>query len=85
MRIAKLLDELVGFHAYETGCLDSGVKDDARRAVLVAELRKAMESDGYRKEEAIWFAKNFLTGEAVAHGYGMEDACAFYCWLENDL
>ena len=85
MNVADILKELAGFYAYETGCTDSGVKDDQRRTELVAELRNAMELPDYRQEEAAWFKGYFLSEEAIADGYGVEDAYVFYRWLENDL
>lgn len=69
---------LDGLYAYDTGCVDSGIRDEVLRRKVIAEL-KLEDSHNSRLSRII--RELCLTDEAIAQGYGIEDCVSFVDWL----
>jgi hypothetical protein len=77
-----LFDQLDAIHAYDSGCVDSGVHDEQLRARLVSELDALPEGE-VRLRLSRWVRNTLLSDEAIAQGYGWEDALAFLGWIDT--
>jgi hypothetical protein len=82
MTIDEILTELEGHYAHDAGDVDSGVHDTARRAEL-ADAFDAFGMDEQRIGVAVWVREAYLSDEALAQGYGDEDALKFLEWLHS--
>jgi hypothetical protein len=80
--LEKAVAELEGHFAYDMGAVDSGVRDQARRAELAAQIDAASE-DELRYALSRHIRNAFLSDEAMASGYGWEDALAFARWFDD--
>lgn len=78
-------DALDGLFAYDTGCVDSGIKDERLRARVIAELNKDWGSDMYSKRLARIAREMFLTDEAIELGYGLQDLRQFLEWIDEQF
>lgn len=74
----KILTELVDYYAYDTGCTDSGIKNDCRKQELL-DLLVTLDDEDISK----WYREYWLSDEAISQGYGIEDAVSFYNWSEQ--
>jgi len=72
MTNAELFDALDGLFAYDTGCVDSGIKDERLRQRVKAELKK--------NDPRIAL---FLKAYYLPPDYGEEDVAAFKEWLHE--
>lgn len=84
MTYEMLKDNLDGFFAYDTGCTDSGIKNDG----LKEECRKyimSIKPDERRHMLARMVVDLYLNEEAVKSGYGIEDAQKFISWLDEQM
>ena len=76
-----LFNYLDGMFAYDTGCVDSGIKDEVKRQEIIKmfhdDPRWAMN------KLAIYVLTHFLSDEARQQGYGLEDVQSFFEWLSN--
>jgi hypothetical protein len=81
---AELWDAMDGMHAYDTGCVDSGIRDEVLRHRVKVQMR-GMPDDERRMMLARLFRDNYLTDEAISQGYGLEDAADFWRWLDEDM
>lgn len=73
---------LDGLHAYDTGCVDSGIHDEAlRRRVL--DTLAGLPGRDRRAMLARILRDLYLTDAAIAQGYGCEDAGDFVRWLND--
>lgn len=82
MTEAELADALSGLSAYDHGALDSGIHDHALLERVRAHL-EAMGETGRRVSLARIVRGLFLTDDAIAIGYGLEDVSGFLLWLED--
>jgi hypothetical protein len=80
-----LFDQLEAIHAYDTGSTDSGVHDEQLRGRLIAELVELnpWENAEARKRLSVWVREAYLSDEAMAKGYGWEDALEFLTWIDT--
>lgn len=77
--------------AYDQGATDSGVHDEVLRQRCVkaidglraAPVRDGTGEDSLRVALALWCRERYLSGEALAAGYGMEDAAEFCEWIDS--
>lgn len=81
----ELRDALDGLFAYDTGCVDSGIHDEALRARCVAELAARAARPDHRLWEARLVRDMWVSEEALTNGYGLEDLVGFVQWLADAL
>lgn len=77
-----LFDQLSRIHAYDTGDRGSGLHDKPLRARLVAEF-DALSDDELRLRLSRWVRGAYLSDDAIAQGYGWEDALKFLRWIDE--
>ena len=78
----ELKEAADGLFAYDTGCTDSGIKDDHLKQKVIQLFRDDEKKTGGRKKA--WIARElFLTDEAIDEGYGLQDAVEFAHWLDG--
>lgn len=82
MTYDELKDALDGFYAYDTGCLDSGIHDPKRKAQVVAYLF-SLGTDERRILLGRIGRDLYLSDQALAEGYGLEDAGNFGNWVRG--
>ena len=75
----ELFGYLDGMFAYDTGCVDSGIKDEIKRQEIIKLLRS--DYDLANKKLAKFVLTHFLSEEASQQGYGLEDVKSFITWL----
>lgn len=80
----ELRDAIDGLSAYDNGCVDSGIHDEALRARFHAHIG-ALAKDERRKVLSRVMRDLFLTDEAIARGYGWEDAGALAAWYDEQF
>ncbi len=88
----ELADAMDGIHAYDTGCVDSGIRDETLRKRCSEQLHAMTKrkSDGATLDDASVFLAEFIVdrclgAEALAQGYGPEDAFDFMKWLSDGM
>jgi hypothetical protein len=81
----ELRDALDGLYAYDTGSADSGILDETLRRRCVQELGTRMAHEASRLFLSRLIRDMWLTEEALAQGYGIEDAVSFTGWLEDRM
>lgn len=69
-------DAMEGLFAYDTGCTDSGIHDDALREKVKAWLQAVDE-----KWLSRWVREAYLSERALEQGYGIGDVAEFFKWL----
>lgn len=80
----KLFDSLDGLFAYDTGCTDSGIHDEALRQEVIGYLRSLSESD-LRIKLSTFVRDYYLSDKALEQGYGIEDVAKFLQWLSERM
>lgn len=75
MKDKQLFEALEGLYAYDTGCTDSGIKDERLRAEVKRELQK---DDAMKR--LTQFARNMMQPP-----YTLEDCKAFIDWLSEHM
>lgn len=88
MTDAELSDALDGLYAYDTGCRDSGIKDERLRSKVQVEFFTDPERTGsqlisVRMSRIV--REMFLSEEALSQGYGLEDVAHFLRWLDDEM
>lgn len=78
-----LVDNLVGFYSHDTTGSSWGIKDDRRKAEII-EYIKNMDEYQRRALMGKVVREAFLTDEALADGFGVEDVQAFITWMEDE-
>lgn len=78
----ELSDAMIGLFAYDTGCVDSGISDPLLKRRVIEHLNGLSATD-YRLLISRIAREQFLTEEALARQYGLEDAHHFYEWLDD--
>lgn len=81
----ELIDALDGLHAYDMGCVDSGIRDEVLRARCIADLKQRAAAPDAREFFARLIRDMWLADEAIGQGYGVEDAVEFVKWLEERM
>lgn len=79
----SLFRSVEGLYAYETGCTDSGIKDEALRNRVFNEI-EGMGEDEFRFIFTEFIRIYFVSEEAVKKGYGIEDVAYFIKWLSRN-
>lgn len=83
----ELRDALDGLYAWDQGSVGSGIRDESLRARCVSTLaeRRGLGTTPWR----IWLGhlvrEMWLSDQALAQGYGTEDAVHFVTWLEDRM
>ncbi|MBU3153510.1 hypothetical protein [Clostridium estertheticum] len=77
-----LTENLSELYAYDTGCTDSGVKNEELRSKMINCIRNSPE-DEFRVFISIYVREKFLIPEAIKEGYGLEDVKNFIEWLDQ--
>jgi hypothetical protein len=76
-----VFDAIDALMAHDHGATDSGVADDGLRAA-VFEYIASLDGPGKRRLLAT-YARRFLTDEAIAQGYGLDDVAGFIEWVSE--
>jgi hypothetical protein len=74
-----LFEAIDALMAYDVGARDAGVDDEGMRRVLDVYLKR-LAPDEFRRICAL-FARAYLTDEAIAEGYGIEDVVQIAEWI----
>ena len=86
MEEQKLREALRALFAYDTGTTDSGIKNEVLRQKCLAAI-EAMPRTPFEVVPRLWLSRLirdcFLSEEALAQGYGIEDALTFLRWMED--
>lgn len=80
----ELRDALDGIYAYDTGAVDSGIRDELLRARCIDHMRQwplGAHEAVPRLEVSRLVREMWLSEEALAHGYGIEEVARFTMWL----
>lgn len=80
----ELSDVLSGLFAFDTGCVDSGIKDEWLRTQVVDHFNSLSEEETRILITEI-AREFFMTDEMIAQGYGLEDCLSFARWFYEDL
>lgn len=78
----KLFDSFDGLFAYDTGCVDFGIKDEILREEVKVHLDN-LEDEDFRLILSEFIREYFLIDEKLKQGYGIEDVNAFIEWLDT--
>lgn len=83
----SLLKDMIGIFAYDSGMVDSGIKNERRRAEIKAWLEDQCDihPDRFRVVLARFIREQFLSDEALEQHYGLEDVALFFRWLDTDM
>ena len=77
-----LTENLDKLYAYDTGCTDSGIKNEGLRNTMINCIKNLPE-DEFRIFITLYVRDKFLTSEAIKEGYGLEDVKKFIEWLDE--
>lgn len=84
MEKVKLYDALDGLFAYDTGCVDSGIKDESLREQVKIYL-DGLGGEQLRLVLSRFIRESYLTEEALSEQYGIEDVSSFIKWLGDSM
>lgn len=62
--------------AYDTGCTDSGIKNEELRQQIIQYI-KTLSDDGFRIFMSNYIRERFVSEDAIKSGYGIEDIKSF--------
>lgn len=80
----ELKDALDGLHAYDSGCTDSGIKDELLRERVKAEVAKDLgQFGGFGKRISRLARELYLSDEAIEQGHTLESVVEFARWLDD--
>ena len=82
MNKLKLFESLDGLSAYDTGCIDSGIKDEILRETVKNYLNN-LDDKSFRLLLSEYIKEYFLNDEALKQGYGIADVKNFIDWLDE--
>lgn len=77
-----LYEALNGLYAYDTGSVDSGIKDELLRGKVKNYLTTISGND-VELLIAKYVREYYLSDEALEEGYGLEDVIEFSNWLDE--
>lgn len=80
-----LARDLEGLFAYDTGAVGSGTHDEGLRERRIADLKRHAASPANREFFSTLLRDMWLSDEAIAAGYGVEDMLAFVDWLQDRM
>jgi len=80
----QLTNAMFDIMAYDTGCTDSGIHDERLREEIKTRL-KAMSVDDLGLYIGRALREQYLSEEALAKGYGVEDVREFLEWLHERM
>ena len=92
-------DLLDGLHAWDEGCVDSGIHDEMRRQGLKEYFQRVVDPDPERHPEdrcrlisaeldkklCRYIRECMLSEESLKQGYGLEDLFSRLRWLEEEM
>lgn len=82
----QLRNALDGLHAYDDGAVDSGIHDEDLRQRCINALKAQTGPHEIAPEVLSRIVRDlYLTDEAIAQGYGLEDAVGFIRWLDDRM
>lgn len=85
----EMWEAMLGLYAYDTGAVDSGIHDEGLRERVKAKMAEmgAWNDSPARFEPCLarWIRVSFLSEQALAVGYGVEDVKAFFDWLSRRM
>jgi hypothetical protein len=84
MEKEKLFDALDGLYAHDTGCTDSGIKDELLKE-QVKDYLNDLDDNDFRLIMSEFIREQFVSEEAISKGYGIEDVGSFLRWLDDEL
>lgn len=76
-------ESLSGLFAYDTGCVDSGIKNESLKTQVFGEIER-MNEDEFRLTFSEYIRSYYISEEAVSQGYGIEDVAEFLRWLSRN-
>lgn len=76
----ELIKAIEGLFAYDTGCTDSGIKDELLRERVKYSL-SIMEDVEFRLFISRYIREYYLSETSLENGYGIEDVSAFIKWF----
>jgi hypothetical protein len=78
----RLYENIDGLFAYDTGCTDSGIKDEELRERVKYNLN-VMEDTEFRLFISRYIREYYLSESSLENGYGIEDVSTFIKWLRE--
>lgn len=85
----ELREALAGLFAYDTGCTDSGIRDESLRARCLEELSVRSEERPTSAAPDPFLARMlrdyWLSEDAIAQGHGTESVLEFTEWLDDRM
>jgi hypothetical protein len=84
MNDAELRAALDGLYAYDTGSVDSGIRDETLRSRYLDELRRKSAPER-RAFVCQMIVDSWLSPDAQKQGYGPEDAASLIGWLGEQV
>jgi len=90
MTYDDVFDAMVGFFAYDTGCISSGIHDE----VLKRRVREFLKEENRKPENSLRYypkfldagvAEEFLSEEARKQEFGIEDVKQFINWIDDEM
>ncbi len=84
MTYEEVYKAIVGLYAYDDGAVDSGIHDEKLRAKLKAHVRSLNDTETRLLLSKV-LVEACLNEEALAQGYGWEDAKGLAEWFSNDF
>lgn len=79
-----LYDALSGLHAYDSGCVSSGIHDELLRERAKTYL-KGLDETALRLVLSRFVRDMYLMEEALSQRYGIEDVKDFIDWLDERM
>lgn len=79
-----LSEAIDGLMAWDSGCVDSGIKDDLLKE-NVGNYLKSLSNKDFRIEIGKLIRELYLTDEMLSQGYGPEDVKEFFTWLSDQF
>lgn len=83
MTYDELKAALDGLYAYDTGSIDSGIRDENLRARAIGQFHDLTGTE-HRALLGRIVVDLFLSENALANGYGPEDAREFLEWCDDN-
>lgn len=68
--------------AYDTGAIDSGIKDEILRKQIIKYINN-LSDDEFRIFMSTYLRERFVNEKAIKNGYGIEDVKSFIEWLDE--
>jgi hypothetical protein len=82
MNQTELFDAMLRLYAYDTGSIDSGIKDELLKARVKSQL-KAIPEDEFRLRISRLICYCFVDEHSLKKGYGFKDVISFFQWMND--